>query len=1127
MWSASYTYCWKDELDFHNILFGGFSPDDLWTVFYYTSSEKLFAHNNETGEKIQIDACDKPDGFTFSPNSQRVIYNSENKVISTPLDGSSLPITLCDSPGDTILVDPLSQWVVFYYTFSSQLLSVPITGTAPAVQLNPSGEVSEFLISSNGHYVVYRADGALFSIPIAGGVPPTALYAVCDNFMITPDGQWVVFRGYDAGSTQAEVFCVPITGSSSPVKLNSPLIPEGNVLAFSIRADSQCISYQADQETDEVPEIYSVPIAGGPVIKRSTSGDITDGPGLWAGARLVYKALEIYSGMGEFVSKGLYASTLYTGPTSTIQKTTGQSASTNTLPISFEVIFSEPPVGLEATHFVNDGTAYDVTFSLTELDTTHYRLEATAADGDGTIIPRLPAGVVMDAENEPNFESSGVETSVLLDRTPPVISFIGPNPQVIECHGELVLPEVQALDFVDGVVPVQLVANNVNAGVPGSYQVVYESSDLLGNTIQGALVVNVVDVEPPVVTLLGDSAIRLACKTPFTDPGVIVTDACAGNIGARVEGLCDTSEPGVYTLTYTADDGQGNTDAVQRSIEVYDEVPPIVTLRGPSSMTLLCGQVFFDPGASATDACAGDLPVAVEGQVTTSEPGIHTLTYMADDGHGNTDTAQRTVTVHCDCILNTARILYPVNTSIIRLTAQDISMTFQATVDCPEDTVSLQFFLDGAPLGEPFTQPPYDLSVTDLASSASGTPHTLSIEAEDAVGGLFTAESTFTLVSATAQPNGLPDVALNALFAQDGDAYFGAGILNECARSIRMQAFGLTSENDPVTIEITLPGDINSGAIITASREVLNDNELGVLIAVFGCDTPESVLDAVAENLGLIPGYLTPGGNYLYLDLLISSDDGQTFTPIDPVRLQTHPLQIELFGIEPQAGRATQLYMHAALLADSSWTITGATGDWSVASASCRRVTKTQSITTFTTSLIGLLAPFDVDPQGPCLHTVPSAQFDLILGLVPVGQTLETEILIENTGTGILEGTLQLDGDPQFTLTGFATYRLGPGQRTASGSLVLHYAPSTAEDNQAILHFINTGDGEPERTTADLTIHATGIPAANKTVSLFGCGVLPGSTVRGSFADFLLIGAMVFLLGLLWRNDGKGREFVG
>ncbi|HPO16320.1 MAG TPA: DUF5011 domain-containing protein [Candidatus Hydrogenedentes bacterium] len=1126
MWSASYTSCWKDEVDFHSVHFSGFSPDDLWTVFYNTSYEKLFAHNNETGEKIQIDACGEPDGFTFSPNSQRVVYNRENKVISTPLDGSESPTTLHISSADTIIIDSISQWVVFRES-TSNIFSVPIDGSSPAVQLNPSGEVSEFLISSDGHYVVYRADGALFSVPIAGGVQPTELYAACENFSITPDGQWVVFRGYDAGSTQAQVFCVPITGSSAPVKLNSPLIPEGNVLSFAIRGDSQCISYQADQETDEIPEIYSVPIAGGPVIKRSTPGDITDGPGLWAGARLMYKAYMPESYPENLISKGLYASTLYTGPTSTIQKTTGQPASANTLPISFEVIFSEPPIGLKATHFVNDGTAYNVTFSLTELEPTRYRLEVTAADGDGTIIPRLPADVVMDAEEEPNFESTGVENTVLLDRTPPVISILGPNPQIIECLGEFILPEVQAVDFVDGVVPVQIISNPVNTSISGSYQVVYESSDFLANTVQVVLQVDVVDLGAPIVTLLGEPHMRIACKTPFSDPGAIATGICVSELPVTISGHVDTVTPGVYVLQYTADNGHGNTDTVQRSIEVYDEVPPVVTLRGPASMTLLCGQVFFDPGATATDACAGDLPVAVEGQVTTSEPGIHTLTYMADDGHGNTDAAQRTVKVHCDCILNTARILYPVNTSIIHMSSQDIPMTFQATVDCPEDTVSLQFFLDGAPLGEPFTQPPYDLSVTDLASSASGTPHTLSIEAEDAVGGLFTAESTFTLVSATAQPNGLPDVALNALFAQDGDAYFGAGILNECARSIRMQAFGLTSENDPVTIEITLPGDINSGAIITASREVLNDNELGVLIAVFGCDTPESVLDAVAENLGLIPGYLTPGGNYLYLDLLISSDDGQTFTPIDPVRLQTHPLQIELFGIEPQAGRATQLYMHAALLADSSWTITGATGDWSVASASCRRVTKTQSITTFTTSLIGLLAPFDVDPQGPCLHTVPSAQFDLILGLVPVGQTLETEILIENTGTGILEGTLQLDGDPQFTLTGFATYRLGPGQRTASGSLVLHYAPSTAEDNQAILHFINTGDGEPERTTADLTIHATGIPAANKTVSLFGCGVLPGSTVRGTFADFLLIGAMLFLLGLLRRDDGKGRGFVG
>ena len=50
-------------------------------------------------------------------------------------------------------------------------------------------------------------------------------------------------------------------------KLNSLLSVGGNVSDFVISPDAARVVYRADQQTDEVSELYSVPIAGGPVTR--------------------------------------------------------------------------------------------------------------------------------------------------------------------------------------------------------------------------------------------------------------------------------------------------------------------------------------------------------------------------------------------------------------------------------------------------------------------------------------------------------------------------------------------------------------------------------------------------------------------------------------------------------------------------------------------------------------------------------------------------------------------------------------------------------------------------------------------------------------------------------------------
>jgi hypothetical protein len=80
-------------------------------------------------------------------------------------------------------------------------------------------------------------------------------------------------------------------------------------------------------------------------------------------------------------------------------------------------------------------------------------------------------------------------------------------------------------------------------------------------------------------------------------------------------------------------------------LTVQDTTAPIITLNGSNPFFLELGNAFTDPGATASDACAGSLSVSTTGSVNTNSIGTNLLTYKADDGSGNIATVNRSVIV--------------------------------------------------------------------------------------------------------------------------------------------------------------------------------------------------------------------------------------------------------------------------------------------------------------------------------------------------------------------------------------------------------------------------------------------------------------------------------------------------
>jgi len=88
----------------------------------------------------------------------------------------------------------------------------------------------------------------------------------------------------------------PVYGNAASYKLNGPLVTNGDVSSdFTISTDSSRVVYRADQETEGVFELYSVPIGGGSVTKLNdtlvSGGDVDQGFAISAdSSRVVYLA---------------------------------------------------------------------------------------------------------------------------------------------------------------------------------------------------------------------------------------------------------------------------------------------------------------------------------------------------------------------------------------------------------------------------------------------------------------------------------------------------------------------------------------------------------------------------------------------------------------------------------------------------------------------------------------------------------------------------------------------------------------------------------------------------------------------------------------------------------------------
>lgn len=145
------------------------------------------------------------------------------------------------------------------------------------------------------------------------------------------------------------------------------------------------------------------------------------------------------------------------------------------------------------------------------------------------------------------------------------------------------------------------------------------------------IVISGIDNTDPVID--NPNLINFSNQCEFTPPIPTATDFCAGTVYGVPDVAFPISTQGSTVITWTYDDGSGNTVTQTQTITIDDVAAPsldvatLETYAGCNSVT--------PPVPTATDNCAGVLNGVPDVSFPITTAGITTVTWTYDDGHGN------------------------------------------------------------------------------------------------------------------------------------------------------------------------------------------------------------------------------------------------------------------------------------------------------------------------------------------------------------------------------------------------------------------------------------------------------------------------------------------------------------
>ncbi len=273
----------------------------------------------------------------------------------------------------------------------------------------------------------------------------------------------------------------------------------------------------------------------------------------------------------------------------------------------------------------------------------------TQTDGTGlTSGDIFPVGITVQTYSLTDANGNSIDTSFIITITDDEL------PVITNCPTNITLSASSTIcgavvNWVEPIISdncpaVSVVASHAPGSTfnSGTTTVTYTATDASGNTANCSFTVTVTDNTAPIVPSL--AAIVASCSVTATAP--ISSDNCAGSVTGTTSDPLTYNTQGTYSITWTFNDGNGNTSTAVQTVIVSDLIAP--SIAAPSNVNTNANAACAATGVLlGTPTTSDNCSVA---SVTNNAPatfpiGTTIVTWTVTDVAGNVSTATQTVTV--------------------------------------------------------------------------------------------------------------------------------------------------------------------------------------------------------------------------------------------------------------------------------------------------------------------------------------------------------------------------------------------------------------------------------------------------------------------------------------------------
>ncbi len=251
----------------------------------------------------------------------------------------------------------------------------------------------------------------------------------------------------------------------------------------------------------------------------------------------------------------------------------------------------------------------------------YYTITWTYDDGNGNVSTQEQTVVVEDNT------APVPDNAVLIDFTAEVSLTITTYPTATDaCGGSIVGVTSDPLSYTS----------------QGTYSITWIYTDVNGNSFSQIQIVIINDVTAPVPNVVPLPDLVGQCGLVIS-VAPLATDNCVGVISGTTTDLLTFFIQGTFTITWTYDDGNGNSITQIQNVIISDNIAPVLDVTVLVDLVEECELTVVDI-PTATDNCAGVLSGTTTDPLNYTSQGTYQITWTFDDGHGNsTDQIQNVI----------------------------------------------------------------------------------------------------------------------------------------------------------------------------------------------------------------------------------------------------------------------------------------------------------------------------------------------------------------------------------------------------------------------------------------------------------------------------------------------------